>query len=129
LARKRVLRVAEAIKREIGVILDRRMRDPRLGMITVTRVELSDDLRHAKVFVSFLGGAEEKKAGMRLLTKARGFVRGELGSSLRLKISPELKFVLDDSSENYLKIAEVLRRIHDDSNGRPEGSQGNPEDA
>lgn len=114
LVRKRVARVGEAVKREIGVILDQKLNDPNLGFVTVTRVDITDDLRYAKVFVSVLGGADEKEASMRRLRRARRFVRSELASSLSLRLAPEIRFVLDDSSEQYLRIAEVLKRIHEE---------------
>ncbi len=130
MANKHVLRVTEAIKREISFTLDRKMRDPRIGMVTVTRLELSDDFKHAKVFVGLLGDEEEKDMTMRLLRKARRFLRGELSRNLRLRSAPELTFVLDESSENYLRINEVLKRIHEEEREREsEGAGEDPEDA
>lgn len=111
---KRVQRASETIKRELGVILDRKVEDPNLGFVTVIRVELSVDLRYAKVFVSVLGDDEEKVRSMRRLEKAKRFIRGELASNLRLRVAPSIRFVLDDSSEEYLRIAEVLKRIHEE---------------
>jgi ribosome-binding factor A len=128
-AHKRVLRVGEAIKREIGTILDRRVADPRLGMVTVTRVDLTDDLRHAKVCVSFLGGDEQKKEGMRTLIRIRGLIRSELSRRLRLRTAPQLRFVLDESSENYLKIAKIIKEIHDHDNEAGGGPEGHPDDS
>jgi ribosome-binding factor A len=123
LAHKRVLRAGEAIKRELGFILDRKLADPRIGMVTVTRVDLSEDLRYAKVFVSFLVDKEERELSLRYLRKARRFVRGELARSLRLRVAPELTFLMDDSSENYIRIAEVLKQVdEEDSEGRSDGS-------
>ena len=122
MAHKRVLRAAEAIKRELGFILDRKVEDPRIGMVTVTRVDLSEDLRYAKVFVSFLVDKEEREQSLRYLRKARKFVRGELAHSLRLRIAPELTFLLDDSSENYIRIAQVLKQVDEEhSEGHSEG--------
>ena len=111
MAHKRVLRAAEQVQRELGFILDRKMSDPRIGMVTVTRVEMSDDLRYAKVFVSFLGDEEERAERLRLLRKARKFVRAELSHTLRMRVTPELTFVIDDSSENYIRISKVLSEI------------------
>ena len=71
MAHKRVLRAGEAIRRELSFILDRKLSDPRIGMVTVTRVDLSEDLRYAKVFVSFFGDEKEKEESLRLLRKAR----------------------------------------------------------
>ena len=123
---KRVLRVAEALKREVGFILDREIDDPRIGMATITRVELSDDLRYAKLFVSFLGEAEERDVALSHLRRARRFLRGQLASRMDLRVVPELTFVLDDSSEQYLKIAEILKQIHHEDDGRTD--DGSEED-
>jgi ribosome-binding factor A len=121
LSHKRVLRAGEAIRRELGFILDRKLCDPRIGMVTVTRVDLSEDLRYAKVFVSFLSDNEERDESLRLLRKARRFVRGELAHSLRFRVAPELTFLIDDSSKNYIRISNVLKDIQkEDSEGRSE---------
>ena len=125
MAHKRVLRAAEAIKRELGFILDRKLEDPRIGMVTVTRIDMSDDLRYAKVFVSFLVDDEEREKSLRYLRKARKFVRGELAHSLKLRVAPELTFLLDDSSENYIRINEALKKVHADE---PERSGDGPDE-
>ncbi len=128
MAHKRVLRAGEAIKRELGVILDRKLCDPRVGMVTVTRVDLSEDLRYAKVFVSFLSDEEEREKSLRVLHKARRFIRGELAHSLRFRVAPELTFLIDDSSKNYIRISNVLKDIQEeDSEGgseRPDEDNG-----
>ena len=77
MAHKRVLRVAEMIRRELSVILDRKMDDPRIVMATVTRVELSKDLKYAKVLVSLLGDEDEQARSLTLIRKAVKFIRGE----------------------------------------------------
>ena len=121
MAHKRVLRAGEAIKRELGVILDRKLCDPRVGMVTVTRVDLSEDLRYAKVFVSFLSDEDEREKSLRVLRKARRFIRGELAHSLRFRVAPELTFLIDESSGTYIRISEVLKDIEkEDSEGRGE---------
>jgi ribosome-binding factor A len=126
-SRKRVLRVTEAVKRELSIILDRQVEDPRIGMVTVTRVDLSDDLRHAKVYVSFLGGDEEKARSLRFLKKARRYLRSELAGRLDLRVVPELRFIIDESAENYLRIEKLLREIHEDElEGERGGSGGDP---
>lgn len=121
---KRVLRVAEKVQRELGFVLDRKMADPRIGMTTVTRVEMSEDLRYAKVFVSFLGDDDDREEKLRLLRKARKFVRAELSHTLEMRVTPELTFVMDDSSENYIRISKVLSEIEhekaEDAGERPE---------
>jgi ribosome-binding factor A len=123
---KRILRVGEIIRRELGFILDREIDDPRIGMITITRLELSDDLRYAKIYVGILGDDEERRTRLRLLRRAGRFLRTELAHRIDLRVAPELTFVIDDSSENYVKIAKLLKQIHDEET--PEGSKGPEED-
>jgi len=127
--RKRARRVAEAIQREVGDILDRRIRDPRMSaMVTVTRVDVSDDLRHARIFVSVLGNEREKEEAQRLLRGATRFIRSELASFLDLRVAPEISFALDESAENYLRIDEVLKKIHEEESDRGgERSRGGQE--
>lgn len=118
MSRTRVLRVAETIQREVGTILDREVNDPGLSLVTVTRVDLSDDLRYAKLFVSFVGGDEQKDDGLKRLRKAARFIRGQLAGRLRLRTVPHLTFLLDESSEQYLRIDAVLKRIHEEDDER-----------
>ncbi len=128
MGRKYILRVSEAIKRELGFVLDRKLADPRIGMVTVTRVDLSVDLRHAKVFVGLLGSEDEKASAMEHLRGAARYIRSELAERLDVRRVPELAFVLDDSSESYLRIVEVLKRIHEeDGERRGEGPDEDPE--
>lgn len=123
--RKRALRAAEAIQREMGVILDRKIRDPRKAMmVTVTRVDVSDDLRYAKIYVSVLGGEQEKDMAFRLLRRARRFIRSQLASYLDLRVAPEISFALDESAENYLRIDSVLKEIHEEERSRERERSG-----
>ncbi len=112
MAHVRVMRVAEMIRRELSVILDRKMEDPRIVMATVTRVELSKDLKYAKVLVSLLGDEDEQARSLKLIRKAVKFIRGELAFSLRLRAVPVLTFELDDSAEKYIAITKVLDKIN-----------------
>ncbi|MBM3306895.1 MAG: 30S ribosome-binding factor RbfA [Candidatus Eisenbacteria bacterium] len=117
--RKRALRAAEAIQREMGDVLSRRMRDPRLAMmVTVTRVDVSEDLRYAKIFVSVLGSSTEKDLALKVLRQARRFIRGHLARCLDLRVAPEITFGLDESAENYLRIDGVLKQIHEEERDR-----------
>jgi ribosome-binding factor A len=113
-ASTRILRLCELIQRELGRIIDQEVNDPRIGMVTITSVELSDDLRYAKAFVSVLGDDAQKEESMKLLRHAGRFIRGRLAGSINLRLVPRIRFVLDESAENYLRIAEVLRRIHEE---------------
>src|SRR6266852_6178976 len=92
-------RVREFIKEQVGEIIQQNLKDPRIGFVSVTAVEVSADLRHAKVFVSVLGDAQAKTDSMAGLQSARGYIRSELGKRLQMRFSPEVLFRLDDSIE------------------------------
>jgi ribosome-binding factor A len=109
---KRSERLGELLLAEISELVVRDLKDPRLGFVTFTRVELSDDLRHAKVFVSILGSEPEKARTLQGLASATGYIRRHLGRSLRLRYTPELTFLIDESMEHGAKIAQLLRQLH-----------------
>lgn len=105
---KRSQRVGGLILEEISNILQRKINDPRIGFVTITKVIVSDDLRHAKVFVSIMGNENEKKGSFEGLHSASGFIRRELSSRLQLRYIPELIFKLDDSMEKSARILTIL---------------------
>jgi len=104
-------RVAQLIKTEVSSILQTRVRDPEIGFVTVTHVEISPDLRHAKVFVSVLAGSVERERSMRALRRAEAFVRTELAQALELRYAPEVVFVYDASVERAARIFQLLAEI------------------
>ncbi|MEN6372861.1 MAG: 30S ribosome-binding factor RbfA [Armatimonadota bacterium] len=107
-------RVEELLKVEISEILQREMQDPRLGFVTITDVEITPDLRHARVFVSIMGDDEKKKTGMKALKSAAGFIRGELGKRVRMRVTPELEFKVDESIDRGVRIFELLEQLKKD---------------
>jgi len=111
---RRPQRLALEIQHEISLILSRNMKDRRLGFVTVTGVELTPDLRHARIFVSTLGNAAEKKANLETLNHAAGWIRRELGQRVRMKFLPEISFRADDSQEYGQRIDRLLDEIHKD---------------
>lgn len=111
---KRSERVGDLMREEIADILMHQAKDPRLGFITVTGVELSDDLRHAKVFVSIYK-EEERERTLRALERARGFIRSELGKRMRLRFIPEITFRLDRSVEYGAMIDRLLKETDEAS--------------
>lgn len=117
---QRSQRMREGFKRETSDIL-RTMKDPRIGFVSVTDVEVSRDLRHVKVFVSVYGDEEEKTATMDALVKAQGFVRTELGKRIRLRHTPEIVFRADESIERGARINELLRTMGEGSSAPAEG--------
>ena len=108
---KRLDRVNQLVKEEISTLLQRELKDPRLGFVSVTEVEVSKDLRTAKVFVSVLGGEAQWTASLTALASARGFVRNWLRQHLDLRQTPELDFRADHSMEHAARIQELLRQL------------------
>ncbi len=104
---ERTERLDELLQQEISRILAREVQDPRIGFVTVTRVEVTPDLRHARVWVSIIGQPGERKEAFRALGRAMPFVRHELGV-LRLRRIPELHLLLDDSIERGTRVMQIL---------------------
>lgn len=110
-------KVAHRMRREVAEILQRRIRDPRVSaMVSVTDVEVTQDLSFAKIYVSVMGKPEEVEASLQALAHAVGFVRHELGERMELREVPELRFIHDTSLERGARVEELLKRIQD---GRP----------
>jgi ribosome-binding factor A len=107
---ERTARLDELLQQEISRILLREVQDPRIGFVTVTRVEVAPDLRHARVWVSIIGQPEERRQTFRALGRAMPFVRRELGV-LRLKRIPELHLHLDDSFERGTRVMHILDEL------------------
>jgi len=114
---KRAERVGDQIRTEIADILVRRIKDPRIGFVTVTAVEVTDDLRHAKVFVSILEDASQQSKTLQGLLKASGFIRNELGKRLRLKFLPQLSFHLDQSAQKAAHVLQLLEELKKTDDG------------
>ena len=116
--RPRIARLRELFKQETSDILRREMKDPRVGFVSVTDVELSPDLRHARIFVSIYGDADAKTKTMAALTSAAGFVRTELAHRIRLRHIPEVAFRLDESIEYGDRVNRLLRQVAEESPDR-----------
>jgi ribosome-binding factor A len=121
----RLERVRVAIKEEVSDIL-REFKDPRLGFVSVTDVDVAKDARVAKVFVSVLGGEEEKVASLAALRSGQGFVRSELGRRLALRHTPEVIFRLDDSIERGARIQSMLGKLYPDGSPAPQAETPPP---
>lgn len=104
-------RVAEEIRHEVSAMLAGELKDPRLaGLVTVTEVRLSPDLKQARIFVSVLGSEEEQDSAHAALTSAAGFVRHELTERLQLRRAPAVEFILDRSEQYGQRIEDLLRK-------------------
>lgn len=104
-------RVAEQMKKELGDIISTKIKDPRIGFVTVTDVQVTGDLQQAKVFISILGDENQKKDTLVGLAKAKGFIRTEIGRRIRLRKTPEITFELDEALEYGNRIESLLREI------------------
>jgi len=113
-AYKRSDRLGELILAEVSDMLTRGLKDPRIGFVTFTRAEMSEDLRYVKLFVSVLGSEQEKTRTLQGLASATGYIRRHLGRALHLRYTPEITFMIDSSVEHGAKIAQLLHQIHGD---------------
>jgi len=104
----RLRRVDEAVRAVLSDAIATDLKDPRVGFITVTSVETSPDLRHARVFVSVLGSDEERQTSLTGLDSAHGFLQGKVARELRLKHTPTLDFRYDPSIDTGMRISELL---------------------
>ena len=105
---QRTDRIDELLRQEIGAIVTRDVADPRIGFATITKVETTPDLRHARVWVSVIGQPAERDATIAALGRAMPFVRHELGRSLRIRRIPELHVRLDDTAERGTRVLRLL---------------------
>jgi ribosome-binding factor A len=111
---RRSERVAEGIREEVATFLAEDAKDPRLvGLVTVTGVDVTRDLRHAKVFVSIMGSDEEREATLAGLDSAAGHLRSRVGRALRLRVAPEITFRYDESIARAAKIEALLAELRD----------------
>jgi len=101
-------RIEEQVQRELSEILRLELRDPRVGMVTISGVELSPDLSYAKVFYTVLGSENQRKSCEKALAHARGFLRSALGQRLSLRVTPELRFAFDNSIENGARLSQLI---------------------
>ncbi|WP_249869744.1 30S ribosome-binding factor RbfA [Oceanobacillus saliphilus] len=112
MAELRANRVAEQMKKELSDILTRKIKDPRVGFVTVTDVEVTGDLQQAKVYISVLGDDKKRQDTLMGLAKAKGFIRSEIGSRIRLRKTPELTFEFDEAYEYGNRIESILKDLN-----------------
>jgi ribosome-binding factor A len=108
----RVERIRKALIKELSDIIQHKVKDPRIkGIISVTDVELSPDYKYARIYVSIFGADESKQQVMEAIEESTSFIRGEIGKRIRLRFTPELKFLLDESFEKGRKITDLIDKI------------------
>lgn len=114
MSKVRTQRVADQIRQTLAEIVMRELRDPDIGFVTITGVEVSSDLRYAKAFVSTMGSPSEKSATLAALRKAAPFARRALGDRIRLRHVPEIRFLEDLTESQAGRIEELIHEIQDD---------------
>lgn len=110
-------KIDHEIQRVLGLLISTELKDPRLGFATVVRVEVTQDLQNAKVFVSIIGDRHVARQTMLALDSASGFLRGELGHAIKLRHTPELTFVEDRTTERAIALNKTLARIETHEGG------------
>lgn len=108
------MRVGDLLQREISNIIETELKDPRIGFLTVTKVDLSSDLKLARVYYSVLGTREEKEKSGEGLRSAKGFIKKLLGQRTRLRYLPDILFIFDDSLEKGRYIESILEKLKDE---------------
>lgn len=113
---RRIERLNEAVKQEVSKIILYELKEPRISFITVTRAEISPDLRRAKVYVSILGDDAAQKKTLWGLEHAKGFIQKEVGARLKIRYTPILSFYLDESVKKSIHISKLIDEAVKDSN-------------
>jgi ribosome-binding factor A len=111
MTRLRPERVQEALRQEISRVALEEIKDPRIGFLTITKVELTKDLRYAKVYFSVLGGAKEKALALKGLNSAKGYIKGMVADRIKLRLVPDISFRIDESIEHTKEIYDLFERI------------------
>lgn len=111
MSKQRPERVQEALRQEISRIIHGELKDPRVGFLTITKVELTRDLRHAKVYFSVLGEMKDKELALKGLRSAKGFIKNIVAERIKLRFVPEIVFKIDESLEYTKGIYDILERI------------------
>ena len=111
---QRSIKVARFLKKELAGLINQKLKDPRIGFVTITRVELSPDLKLARVYYSLLGEAKEKKSTEIALSRAKGVLKKHMASHLNMRFTPDIEFIFDDSIEYNLHLEEIFKKIKED---------------
>lgn len=107
-------KVQELLVHQVSEILRREMKDPRIGFVTITDAEVTPDLRHARVFYSVLGDAEQRENTAQALNRAAGFVRSEFARRAQMRYVPDIRFVFDPSADRGARISQLLEQVRQD---------------
>ena len=125
---KRSERIADLVQREVSEMLQKSIKDPRIGFVTITRVQVSDDCRQARIYYSVMGTPEDQEASLEGLQSARGFIRKELGHRLQLRYTPDILFQFDPSIEYSIRLGEIFQKLHEDEKSEEHEENGRDPD-
>ena len=104
-------RVQEALRQEVSRIVHEELKDPRLGFLTITKVELTKDLRHARIYFSVLGESKDKRLALNGLNSAKGYIKNLISERIKLRFMPEIAFKIDESLEHTQHIYDLLNKL------------------
>jgi len=110
---KRSEQLEKSLKREINNIIYRKINDPRIKFVTITRIQISSDLKHADIFVTIFNDKKQKRKALEGLKNATKFIRGELEKDLKIRYVPNIKFIIDRDLENQYKLLKIITEIDD----------------
>jgi ribosome-binding factor A len=116
-------RVADQIRMELAQLLAREVHDPGIGFVTLTRVQVTNDIQQARVFYTTLGDEKARRSTARALDRAAAFLRRQIGARLRLKRVPQLEFLYDESIAGQDRIEQILNEIHAGAHSDPDSDQ------
>ncbi len=117
---KRSEKIALEIQTTVADAIVNRIRDPRVGFVTVTGAELSQDMKYATIFISVMGDEKSRKGSLVALNYAKGFFQKVIADELKLRFTPQVKFILDRSIDEAMKIDSILQQIHSEEKERPD---------
>jgi ribosome-binding factor A len=125
MGKRRQERMGVEIKRILSSIIQEDIKDPRIDFsaVSVTRVDVAQDISHARVYISILGNEEKQAETMQALQKARGFIRSELAQGIQIRHAPDLEFRLDKSIEHGIRIATLLDELKENQNDKKQGDE------
>jgi len=128
MSRMRPERVQEAIRQEISLIVQGEMKDPRIGFITITKVDLTKDLRYARIYFSVLGKSSDKNKALKGLNSAKGYIKGLIADRIKLRYTPEISFVIDTALEHTQNIYDILNKIEKSKEEKADDGKSNTGD-
>ena len=110
---KRSEQLEKCLKREINNIIYRKINDPRIKFVTITRIKVSSDLKYADIFVTIFNDEAQQKKALKGLKNATKFIRGELGKDLKLRYVPNIEFKIDEDLEHQYRLLKIITEVHD----------------